>query len=281
MKRRTLGKRTMTTFLCSGCKRTISASGLIEREPMCRACRKARSATAAASDRRHCPGPLVCGGDCGRVPCPGAAQSIRPCQRIGQLHVLGRERDGRGTRDSNRDEGIVIPTFAAGVLMLPFLAWRREYAPSAGDRKLSGESRTIHEGRAASSRRGAEPARRYRGGVEVRQPAAPALADALCRSPGGADPSLVVSPGRWPIVPFNGQELRRRRPDAEPGAAHLWYFPGYSILLSPLYLVSERPFWLVSAFQWTSAILFMVGVYYSAQYHCASMGRLDCRALRP
>jgi hypothetical protein len=36
----------MTTFFCSGCKRTISASGLIEREPMCRACRKARSAPA-------------------------------------------------------------------------------------------------------------------------------------------------------------------------------------------------------------------------------------------
>ena len=33
--------------------------------------------------------------------------------------------------------------------------------------------------------------------------------------------------------------------------------------LSPLYLVSDRPFWLLSAFQWSSAILFLVGVYYS------------------
>src|ERR1700685_2781940 len=45
------------------------------------------------------------------------------------------------------------------------------------------------------------------------------------------------------------------------GSPHLWYFPGYSLLLSPLFLLSERPFWLVSAFQWCSAILFMVGVY--------------------
>ena len=35
----------MTTFLCSSCKRSISGSGLIEREPMCRACRKARTAS--------------------------------------------------------------------------------------------------------------------------------------------------------------------------------------------------------------------------------------------
>jgi|HubBroStandDraft_6_1064221.scaffolds.fasta_scaffold312323_2 hypothetical protein len=33
----------MTTFVCSSCRRTISASSLIEREPMCRACRKARA----------------------------------------------------------------------------------------------------------------------------------------------------------------------------------------------------------------------------------------------
>jgi hypothetical protein len=39
------GITTMATFLCSSCNRSISASGLIEREPMCRACRKARTAS--------------------------------------------------------------------------------------------------------------------------------------------------------------------------------------------------------------------------------------------
>jgi hypothetical protein len=49
------------------------------------------------------------------------------------------------------------------------------------------------------------------------------------------------------------------------GQAHLWYFPGYSLLISPLYLIAERPFWLISAFQWLSAILFMIGVYWWAR----------------
>jgi hypothetical protein len=49
------------------------------------------------------------------------------------------------------------------------------------------------------------------------------------------------------------------------GRVNLWYFPGYSLLLSPLYLVGERPFWLISAFQWGSAILFMIGVYWWAR----------------
>ena len=49
------------------------------------------------------------------------------------------------------------------------------------------------------------------------------------------------------------------------GRAHLWFFPGYSLLLSPLYLFGQRPFLLISVFQWTSAILFMIGVYWWAR----------------
>jgi hypothetical protein len=45
------------------------------------------------------------------------------------------------------------------------------------------------------------------------------------------------------------------------GREHLWYFPGYSLLMSPLYLVSEHPYWLISAFQWVAAALLMLGVY--------------------
>ncbi|HET6325015.1 MAG TPA: hypothetical protein VFG04_09970 [Planctomycetaceae bacterium] len=45
------------------------------------------------------------------------------------------------------------------------------------------------------------------------------------------------------------------------GREHLWYFPGYSLLMSPLYLVSDHPYWLISAFQWVAAALLMLGVY--------------------
>ena len=61
------------------------------------------------------------------------------------------------------------------------------------------------------------------------------------------------------------------------GSAASLVLPGILALVSPLYLVSEKPFWLLSAFQWTSAILFMVGVYFWARYHRAPVGRLDCR----
>lgn len=36
----------MTMFVCSSCKRTISGSRLVEREPMCRACRQTRTTAA-------------------------------------------------------------------------------------------------------------------------------------------------------------------------------------------------------------------------------------------
>src|SRR5580700_5419305 len=45
------------------------------------------------------------------------------------------------------------------------------------------------------------------------------------------------------------------------GREHLWYFPGYSLLLSPLYLVSDHPYLLISAFQWLATALLMLGVY--------------------
>jgi hypothetical protein len=45
------------------------------------------------------------------------------------------------------------------------------------------------------------------------------------------------------------------------GREHLWYFPGYPLLLTPLYFVSDHPDWLISAFQWGAAVLLMLGVY--------------------
>lgn len=45
------------------------------------------------------------------------------------------------------------------------------------------------------------------------------------------------------------------------GRLQLWYAPGYSILISPLFLISDRPFWLLTAAQWGMAVLAMFGAY--------------------
>jgi hypothetical protein len=45
------------------------------------------------------------------------------------------------------------------------------------------------------------------------------------------------------------------------GSPKLHYAPGYPILISPAFLVSERPFWLLALMQWGFATLFMWGVY--------------------
>lgn len=45
------------------------------------------------------------------------------------------------------------------------------------------------------------------------------------------------------------------------GSPKLHYAPGYAILISPAFLVSERPFWLLTLMQWGFAMLLMWGVY--------------------
>lgn len=45
------------------------------------------------------------------------------------------------------------------------------------------------------------------------------------------------------------------------GSPKLHYAPGYAILISPAFLVGDRPFWLLALFQWAFAILFMLGLY--------------------
>jgi hypothetical protein len=49
------------------------------------------------------------------------------------------------------------------------------------------------------------------------------------------------------------------------GSAQLHFFPGYPLLVSPLFWFTERPLWLISAFGWLSAIGLMVGVYWWAR----------------
>lgn len=49
------------------------------------------------------------------------------------------------------------------------------------------------------------------------------------------------------------------------GSTHLWYFPGYPMIISPLFWISERPLWFLSAFHWLAAIGFMIGVYWWAK----------------
>ncbi|HVX15039.1 MAG TPA: hypothetical protein VHC22_27860 [Pirellulales bacterium] len=45
------------------------------------------------------------------------------------------------------------------------------------------------------------------------------------------------------------------------GSPLLWYSPGYPLLLSPLFMTSERPFVLIAVFQWLLAVGLMLGVY--------------------
>jgi 4-amino-4-deoxy-L-arabinose transferase-like glycosyltransferase len=45
------------------------------------------------------------------------------------------------------------------------------------------------------------------------------------------------------------------------GSPHLWYPPGYAVLISPLFWLSDRPFLAISVFHWVAMVLFMLGVY--------------------
>lgn len=45
------------------------------------------------------------------------------------------------------------------------------------------------------------------------------------------------------------------------GSRHLWFSPGYPMLISPLFLLGERPFLAISIGQWLLLIGFMAGVY--------------------
>lgn len=45
------------------------------------------------------------------------------------------------------------------------------------------------------------------------------------------------------------------------GSRHLWFSPGYPLLISPMFWLGERPFLAISIFQWLLMVAFMVGVY--------------------
>ncbi len=45
------------------------------------------------------------------------------------------------------------------------------------------------------------------------------------------------------------------------GSPHLWFAPGYSVILSPLFLVSDRPLLAISIVGWLLAVAYMAGVY--------------------
>ncbi len=48
---------------------------------------------------------------------------------------------------------------------------------------------------------------------------------------------------------------------ANLGGAHLGYPPGYPLLISPAFLISARPFLIISVMHWVMALLFMAAVY--------------------
>ena len=45
------------------------------------------------------------------------------------------------------------------------------------------------------------------------------------------------------------------------GSRHLWFSPGYPVLISPLFWLAERPFLAISIGQWLLLLAFMAGVY--------------------
>jgi len=45
------------------------------------------------------------------------------------------------------------------------------------------------------------------------------------------------------------------------GSPHLYFSPGYPLLISPLFLLGPRPLLAIAAFQWTLAVVLMLGVY--------------------
>jgi hypothetical protein len=48
---------------------------------------------------------------------------------------------------------------------------------------------------------------------------------------------------------------------ANLGSSQLYYAPGYPLLISPAFLLSDRPFLFLSMAQWILAVFFMLGVY--------------------
>ncbi|MGH7194242.1 MAG: hypothetical protein ACREJM_12045, partial [Candidatus Saccharimonadales bacterium] len=45
------------------------------------------------------------------------------------------------------------------------------------------------------------------------------------------------------------------------GSRHLWFSPGYPVLISPAFLLADRPFLAISICQWLLLVGFMIGVY--------------------
>ena len=82
---------------------------------------------------------------------------------------------------------------------------------------------------------------------------------------GGADPSVVVARAGQLLVPVDGRSFATDGQMRNLGSQHLFFFPGYPFLIAPLFWVSDKPIWLLSAFQWLCAIGFMVGVYWWAK----------------
>ena len=78
--------------------------------------------------------------------------------------------------------------------------------------------------------------------------------------------ALQISP-RW--LPTNdacsylsmGRSLIQGRGMLNLGSAHWWYPPGYSLLISPVFLLGDRPFLALAVFQWLAVVAMMLGVY--------------------
>ncbi len=75
-----------------------------------------------------------------------------------------------------------------------------------------------------------------------------------------ADGVLYLSIARSIV---RGEHVRRL------GSPQLAFPPGYPLMISPAFLLGDRPFLLLSIIHWVMAVLFMFGVYVWARRRCA------------
>ena len=52
------------------------------------------------------------------------------------------------------------------------------------------------------------------------------------------------------------------------GSPHIWFAPGYPVILSPLFLLSDRPFLAISIVTWLLAVAYLAGVYLGPAGRC-------------
>lgn len=84
--------------------------------------------------------------------------------------------------------------------------------------------------------------------------------------------AVQISPWWYPTPDACGylsiaRSIASGGPVTNLGSPHLWYPPGYPLLLSPTFLLGERPILAISILHWVLGVLCMLGIYAWARRH--------------